>query len=91
MSPSALSPQSSAQISIRLTDRSDTVDQMCCDCNTVSMATPNDAATTTTEIAQIDFICHVHNYTEYNQQWNVSQVRSMDSAIHMEYKHKEYA
>ncbi len=27
------------------------------------------------------FICHVHNYTEYNQQWNVSQVRSMDSAI----------
>ncbi len=28
-----------------------------------------------------DFICHIHNYTEYNQQWNVSQVRSMDSAI----------
>ncbi len=27
------------------------------------------------------FICHIHNYTEYNQQWNVSQVRSMDSAI----------
>ncbi len=28
-----------------------------------------------------DFICHIHNYTEYNQQWNVSQVCSMDSAI----------
>ncbi len=28
-----------------------------------------------------DFICHIHNYTVYNQQWNVSQVRSMDSAI----------
>ncbi len=26
-------------------------------------------------------ICHIHNYTEYNQQWNVSQVRSMGSAI----------
>ncbi len=26
-------------------------------------------------------IRHIHNYTEYNQQWNVSQVRSMDSAI----------
>ncbi len=25
------------------------------------------------------FICHMHNYTGYNQQWNVSQVRSMDS------------
>ncbi len=28
-----------------------------------------------------DFIRHIHNYTEYNEQWNVSQVRSMDSAI----------
>ncbi len=28
-----------------------------------------------------DFIRHIHNYTEYNQQWNVSQVCSMDSAI----------
>ncbi len=28
------------------------------------------------------FICHIHDYTEsINQQWNVSQVRSMDSAI----------
>ncbi len=27
------------------------------------------------------FIRHIHNYTEYNQQWNVSQVHSMDSAI----------
>ncbi len=27
------------------------------------------------------FIRHIHNYTEYNQQWNISQVRSMDSAI----------
>ncbi len=26
-------------------------------------------------------ISHIHNYTEYNQQWNVSQIRSMDSAI----------
>ncbi len=28
-----------------------------------------------------DFIRHIHNYTEYNQQWNVSQVCSMDIAI----------
>ncbi len=34
------------------------------------------------------FIPHIHNYTEYNQLWNVSHVRSMDSAI-MDYKHKE--
>ncbi len=27
------------------------------------------------------FIRHIHNYTEYNQECNVSQVRSMDSAI----------
>ncbi len=27
------------------------------------------------------FICHMQNYTEYNQQWIVSQVCSMDSAI----------
>ncbi len=27
------------------------------------------------------FFRHIHNYTEYNQQWNVSKVRSMDSAI----------
>ncbi len=27
------------------------------------------------------FIRHILNYTEYNQQWNVSQVRSMDNAI----------
>ncbi len=27
------------------------------------------------------FIRHILNYTEYNQQWNVSQVRSKDSAI----------
>ncbi len=27
------------------------------------------------------FIRHIHNYTGYNQQCNVSQVRSMDSAI----------
>ncbi len=27
------------------------------------------------------FIRHIHNYTGYNQQWNVSQVCSMDSAI----------
>ncbi len=32
-----------------------------------------------------DFIRHIRNYTEYNQHWNVSQVRSMDSAIN---KHK---
>ncbi len=30
---------------------------------------------------KILFIRHIHNYTEYNQQWNVSQVRSMDGAI----------
>ncbi len=23
------------------------------------------------ETAQMSFICHIHNYTEYNQQWNV--------------------
>ncbi len=45
-----------------------------------------DAIKTWTRSDQIDsriqdFICHIHNYTEYNQQWNVSQVRSMDSAI----------
>ncbi len=28
-----------------------------------------------------DFIRHIHNYTEYNQQWNVIQVRSMYNAI----------
>ncbi len=27
------------------------------------------------------FIRHILHYTEYNQQWNASQVRSMDSAI----------
>ncbi len=27
------------------------------------------------------FIRHIHNYTEHNQQWIVSQVRSMDSEM----------
>jgi len=35
-------------------------------------------------------IHHIHNYTEYNQQWNVSQVRSMDSAIIWNINTREY-
>ncbi len=33
------------------------------------------------DISFQDFIRHILNYTEYNQQWNVIQVRLMDSAI----------
>ncbi len=36
------------------------------------------------------FIRHIHNYTEYNQQWNVSQVRSTDSAIIWNTNTREY-
>ncbi len=35
-------------------------------------------------------IRHIHNYTEYDQQWNVSQVRSMDSAIIWNTNAREY-
>ncbi len=35
-------------------------------------------------------ISHIHNYTEYNQQWNVSQIRSMDSAIICNTNTREY-
>ncbi len=37
--------------------------------------------TETDYIQDSRFIHHIHNYTEYNQQWNVSQVLYMDSAI----------
>ncbi len=33
------------------------------------------------DISFQDFIRHILNYTEYNQQWNVIQVRLMDSVI----------
>ncbi len=36
------------------------------------------------------FIRHILNYTEYNQQWNVSQVCSMDSAIICSTNTREY-
>ncbi len=36
------------------------------------------------------FIRHIHNYTEYIQQWNVSQVCSMDSAIIWNTNTREY-
>ncbi len=36
------------------------------------------------------FIRYAHNYTEYNQQWHVSQVRSMDSAIIWNTNTREY-
>ncbi len=36
------------------------------------------------------FIRHIHNYTEYNQQWNVSQVHSMDSVIMCNTNTREY-
>ncbi len=26
---------------------------------------------TNTNYAQTSFICHIHNYTEYNEEWNV--------------------
>ncbi len=35
-------------------------------------------------------IRHIHNYTEYNQQWNVSQVRFMDSVIICNTNTREY-
>ncbi len=38
----------------------------------------------------LDFIRHIHNYTEYNQQWSGSQVRSMDSAIMRNTNTREY-
>ncbi len=36
------------------------------------------------------FLFVKHNYTEYNQQWNVSQVHSMDSAIICNTNTREY-
>ncbi len=33
------------------------------------------------EVQVLGFIRHILHYTEYNQQWNVSQVLLMDSAI----------
>ncbi len=35
-------------------------------------------------------IRHIHNYTEYNQHWNVSQVRSMDTVIIWNTNTREY-
>ncbi len=33
-------------------------------------------------LAQMSFICHIHNYTEYNQQWNVFSAFNPSKCTH---------
>ncbi len=54
------------------------------------MKKQNKLRQTTSKIQDSRFIRHIHNYTEYNQQWNVSQVLSMDSAIICNINTREY-
>ncbi len=40
-------------------------------------------------VAQMSFICHIHNYTEYNEEWNVFSAfnPSKWSSVHLQCKY----
>ncbi len=40
--------------------------------------------TTNTNLARMSFICHIHNYTEYNEEWNVFSAFNPSKCTHLE-------